>query len=224
MDNAQKEGDPEKKARLYMMAEKVLQTCAGAYMKAEHPEKSDQVQSLLEKAREERELATSLTEILHAPTIISTTTAFTTPLPTKEEAVGLERLEHAAVTANLILNPTELTVGESTELEIELANAGKGQAVLNLIENAIPEGFELTAKPEPYRVEGCNINLKGRRLGPLNAQEVKFGLRPKHRGTFTMAPKITYIDENGKYKTHEPEPVTITVKELGIRGWIKGEK
>jgi hypothetical protein len=207
-----------------MMAEKVLQTSAGAYMKAEHPEKSSQVQRLLEKVREERELALSLTEVLHAPSIVSTTVAFTTPEPTKEEAVGLERFEHAAVTANLILNPTEMTVGESTGVEIELANAGKGQAVLNLIENVIPEGFELTVKPEPYRVEGCNINLKGRRLGPLNAQDVKFGLRPKHRGTFTMAPKITYIDENGNAKSHQPEPVTITVKELGIRGWLKGER
>jgi hypothetical protein len=224
MDNAQKEGDPEKKARLYMMAEKVLQTCAGAYMKAEHPEKSEQVQRLLEKVREERELAVSLTEVLHGPTIVSTTAAFPTPTPTKEEAVGLERFEHASVTANLILDRKELTVGESTELEIELANAGKGQAVLNLIENAIPEGFELTAKPEPYRVEGCNINMKGRRLNPLNAQEVKFSLRPKHKGIFTMAPRITYLDENGNAKSHQPEPIAITVKELGIRGWIKGER
>jgi len=33
-----------------------------------------------------------------------------------------------------------------------------------------------------------------------------------------------YLDENGKYKSHEPEPVPITVKELGIKGWIKGER
>jgi hypothetical protein len=224
MDDAKREKDTEKKARLYMMAEKVLQTSAGAYMKAEHPEKSEQVQRLLEKVREERELATSLTEILHAPTIVSTTTAFTSPSPTEEEAVGLERLEHAAVTANLILNPKELTVGESMELEIELANAGKGQAILNQIENAIPQGFELMVKPELFRVEGCNINLKGRRLNPLNAQEVKFSLRPKHKGTFTMAPRITYLDENGNAKSHQPEPVSITVKELGIKGWIKGER
>ena len=36
--------------------------------------------------------------------------------------------------------------------------------------------------------------------------------------------KVLYLDENGKHKTHEPEPVTITVKELGIKGWLKGER
>ena len=30
------------------------------------------------------------------------------------------------------------------------------------------------------------------------------------------------LDETGNYKSHEPEPVTITVKELGISGWLKG--
>ena len=224
MDDAKEERDPEKKARLYMMAEKVLQTSARTYMKAEHPEKNEQVQRMLEKVREERELATSLTEILHAPTIVSTTTVFATPTPTKEEAVGLERFEHAEVSANLILSPKELNVGESAELEIELANPGKGLALLNQIENAIPEGFELTGKPEPYRVEGCNINLKGRRLGPLKAEEVKFELRPKRKGVFSIAPRIVYLDENGNTKIHQPEPITVTVKELGIKGWLKGER
>jgi hypothetical protein len=35
---------------------------------------------------------------------------------------------------------------------------------------------------------------------------------------------VLYLDESGKYKTHGPEPVTITVKELGIKGWLKGER
>ncbi len=224
MDNAKEERDPEKKARLYMMAEKVLQTSAGAYMKAEHPEKSEQVQRLLEKVREERELAVSLTEVLHAPTIVSTTTVFTTPTPTKEEAVGLERFEHADIQANIITRQKELRVDESLKLEIELVNAGKGPALLVKVTEVIPEGFELTEEPERYRVEDSYLNMKGKRLDPLKTEEVRLSLKPKVQGVFALKPRILYIDENGKYKSHEPEPVTITVKELGIKGWIKGEK
>jgi len=178
----------------------------------------------LEKVKKERELAVSLIEILHAPTTVSTTMAFTIPTSTKEEAVGLEKFEHAEVNTNLIVHPIELVVGENMDIEIELANAGKGQAFLRQIEDVVLEGFELTAKPDPYRVEGQNINLKGRKLEPLKAEEVKFGLRPKHKGIFTIAPRIVYLDENGNYKTHEPEPVIIVVKELGIKGWLKGER
>jgi hypothetical protein len=224
VDNAKEERDPERKARIYAMAEKVLQTCAVAYMKAEHPEKSEQVQTLQEKVREERELAVSLTEVLHAPTIVSTTAAFTTPAPTKEEAVGVERFEHADVQANVIVRQKEVKVGELLSLMIELVNAGKAPALLIKVNEVIPEGFELGEKPETYRVEDSYIDMKGKRLGSLKTEELRLVLKSKALGTFALKPTILYLDENGKYKTHEPEPVSITVKELGIKGWIKGER
>jgi len=224
MDNAQKESDPEKKAKLYTMAEKVLQTSAGSFMKAEHPEKREQVQRLLEKVKEERELALSLSEVLHAPSIVSTTAAFATPAPTDENAVGLERFENADIQANIITRQKELKVGEDLDLEIELVNAGKGPALLTKITEVVPEGFDLTEKPEKYRVEDSYLNMKGKRLDPLKTEEVRIVLRPKAQGVFPLRPRILYLDENGRYKSHEPEPVTITVKELGIKGWLKGER
>jgi hypothetical protein len=224
MDNAKRETDPDKKARLYAMAEKVLQTSAGAFMKAEHPEKREQVLRLLEKVREERELALSLGEVLHAPSIISATAAFATPTPTQENAVGVERFEEADIQANIIVRQKELKVGENLDLEIELINAGKGPALLTKITDVVLEGFELKEKPDNYRVEGSFVNMKGKRLDPLKMEEVKLVLQPRTQGTFPLKPRIMYLDEKGKYKTHEPEPVIITVKELGIKGWLKGER
>jgi hypothetical protein len=224
MDNAEKEKDPDKKAKLYVMIERVLQTAAGSYTKAEHPEKREQILKLLEKAKEEQELAASMTEALHAPSIVSATTAFASPTPTQEEAVGSERFEHADIQANLIIRQKNLNIGESLVLEIELVNAGKGPALLIKVNEVIPEGFELIEKPETYRVEDSYLNMKGKRLDPLKAEELKLILKPRVQGTFRLKPTILYLDENGKYKSHEPEPITITVKELGIKGWLKGEK
>jgi hypothetical protein len=224
MDNAERESDPEKKAKLYIMIERVLQTSAGSYTKAEHPEKREQILKLLEKAKEEQELAASMTEALHAPSIVSATTAFASPTPTKEQPVGSERFEHADIQANIMTRQKELKVGEDLDLEIELVNAGKGPAVLIKVTEVIPEGFDLSQKPEAYRVEDSYLNMKGKRLDPLKTEDVKLVLKPKVQGVFPLKPKILYLDENGKYKTHEPEPVTITVKELGIKGWLKGER
>jgi len=224
MDKAKKEGDPEKKTKLYAITEKVLQTSAGSFMKAEHPEKREQVLRLLDKVKEERELALSISEVLHAPTIISTTTTFSTPTPTHENAVGLERFEHADIQANVITRQRELKIGENLDLEIELVNAGKGPALLIKLAEIIPEGFELTEKPEIYRAEDSYLNMKGKRLDPLKTEEVRLVLKPKVQGVFPLKPRILYLDEDGKYKSHEPEPITITVKELGIKGWLKGEK
>jgi tetratricopeptide (TPR) repeat protein len=224
MDNAARESDPEKKARSYAMAEKILQTSAGSFLRAEHPEKSEQILGLLEKTRKERELALSLTEVLHAPSIVSTTSTFATPTSTREQAVGSERFEHADVQANLIVRQKEIRVGESLSLEVELVNAGKGPALLIKINEVIPQGFELLEKPDTYRVEDSYINMKGKRLDPLKVEELRLVLKPKVLGTFSLKPTILYLDENGKYKSHEPEPVAITVKELGVKGWLKGER
>ena len=224
MDNAKKEEDPEKKAKLYTIAEKVLQTSAGFYMKAEHPEKREQVTRLLDKVREERELAVSIAEVLHAPSVISATASFVAPTPTSEEAVGSERFEHADIQANLIIRQKELKIGENLSIELELVNAGKGFALLTKITEIIPKGFELAEKPDTCRVEDSYINLKGKRLDPLKTEEVKLLLKPTVQGTFSLKPTVLYLDENGKYKSHESEPVPIVVRELGIKSWLKGER
>jgi len=224
IDDAKKEKDPEKKAKLYTMVEKILRQSAASFIKAEQPEKREQSLKLLEKVKEERELAVSLSKVLHAPSIVSTTTAFTTPTPTQESAVGLERFEHADIQANVITRHKELKVGENLDLEIELVNAGKGPALLIKLTEVIPEGFNLTEKPENYRVEDSYLNMKGKRLDPLKTEDVRLVLKAKVQGVFPLKPRVLYLDENGKYKSHEPEPITITVKELGIKGWLKGER
>ncbi len=224
MHQAETETDPRKKAQYYQMAEKLLQASAGSYMKAKHPEKSDQVQRLLDGVKEKRQLALSLAEVLHAPTITSTTTSFSTPTPTHEQAVGLERFEHADVQANLILRVKEVKVDEDVRLAIEVVNAGKAPALLIKVDEVIPQGFEIKEVPEMYTFEDSYINMKGKRLNPLKTEDVKIVVKPRSKGTHVIKPRILYIDETGKYKSHEPEPVTIIVKELGIGGWIKGEK
>jgi len=90
--------------------------------------------------------------------------------------------------------------------------------------STIPEGFEVRRAPEIYRVEDSYVNLKGKQLAPLKTEEIKLILRPATKGTFILKPRVMYLDETGTYRSHEPEPVTVTVKELGITGWIKGEK
>jgi hypothetical protein len=224
MDKAQEEKDPQKKANLYTMAETMLQTSAGSFMKAEHPEKREQVLGLLENVKKKLEFTRSLAEMMHVPTIVSSTASFTLPTPNSEQAVGSERFESADIQANIITSQKEIKIGENLELELELVNAGKGLALLIKVNEIIPKGFDLVEKPENLRVEDSYINMKGKRLQPLKPEEVRLVLKPKTQGTFTLKPTILYLDENGKYKSHEPEPVTITVKELGIKGWIKGER
>ena len=222
MDNAQKEVDPLKRARYYAMAERVLETSAGSYLMAKHPEKSEEVKRLLRRVREERELAATLSEVLHAPITVSTTEAFTAPMPTREEAVGLERFENADIQANIILRKGDVKIGDNIDIEIELVNAGKAPAQLIKVEEIIPEGFEVSSAPDICRVEDSYLDMKGRTLNPLKTAELRLVLKPIRKGTFDLRPRVLYLDEAGKYRSHEPEPATVVVSELGIRGWLRG--
>jgi len=129
-------------------------------------------------------------------------------------AKGLERLEHANIKANLIAHVLKVKVGEDLRLEIELINAGKGPALLMRVEEIIPESFKLIKKPRISRIKNRNLNMKGKRLAPLETEEIRLILRPTIKGTFILKPRIICLDETGKYKSYEPEAVRIEVSEV----------
>ncbi len=214
MDNAKKEMDPEKKARYYMVAEKVLQTSIGSFLKAKHPAKSDQVQQLLEKVRAEKELAISLSEVLYAPTITSSTTSFVTPAQSQERSVGLEKFEHANVQAKLTLPKSEVRVGEDFDLEIQIGNVGKEAVLLARVEEILPKGFELAEIPEARRtLRDTYLDMKGIQLNPRKTEEIRLALRTFQKGTFEVKPRIVYVGETGEQMISKPDSVTIKIRE-----------
>lgn len=219
MDRAAKEQDQEKRARFYMMAEKMLQISATAFGKVHYSGKREHVMQLLKKAKEERELAVSLAEISNAPSILSSTTTFTTRTPGQEKAVGLDRFERAEIQATLKVPQTEVKVGEAIDLEIEIVNAGKEVAQLVKLEQFVPSGFELAEKPEAYTVEDGNMNMKGKWLTPLKTEEVRLVLRAKLGGHFVLRPRILFLDEKSKLRTYEPETVNLVVQETEDRSF-----
>jgi KaiC/GvpD/RAD55 family RecA-like ATPase len=214
METAEGEIDPEKKARYFMMAEKVLQFSVGSFIKAKHPEKIEQVKQILARVREEKELAGMLSDILHAPTIVSSTASFATLTPREEKAVGLESFERANIQATLVPQIQQVKTGEELTLEIHVVNVGKQAVLLGHINEVLPVGLELIAKPGYCHVEDSHVNLKGKRLDPLKTEEISLGFRSSDEGSFEVRPKIAYVDEAGRQLLCEPEPVTIEVSEV----------
>jgi hypothetical protein len=142
--------------------------------------------------------------------------------PLSDKTLGMERFDHAAVQSSVIVRHMEVKIGEDATIELQMINAGKKPATLVKIENVVPEGFELVSAPRPYRLEGNDLHLKGKRLDAMKTEEIELLLRPSRRGSFLLKPRIFYLDEDGSYRYHEPDPVTISVKEIGLRGWIIG--
>jgi predicted ATPase len=208
---------------MYPFANMVLYEYARVYIERDQEGDREKAHTLLSQALEifqkigakkAIEKTMMLVEALHPP-----------PTQIPEKTAVSKSYEYADVLCNIIATPKELKIGESLELEIELANTRKeGAILLTKITEIIPEGFVMAKKPEFYRMEGNCLNMKEKRLGPQETEIVKLVMTPKVQGTLHIKPRILYIDANSKEKTHEPKPTNITVKELGIKGWLKGER
>jgi KaiC/GvpD/RAD55 family RecA-like ATPase len=220
MDTAKREKDPVKEANFYLIAEKVLQISSECFTKAGHMEKTNRIQRLLKKVREDRELALSLSEIFHAPTITSSTASFSTIGPNEEKAVGLERFEHANLQAKLIQHGKEIKVGEDVNLEIQIVNVGKELVLMNKVENILPLGFELVSKPDYCSVEGTAFVIKGKKLSPLITEEIKISLKSFIKGSVEISPRIICFDETGHQITCKLEPVAFNFLEAALPGRI----
>ena len=214
INQAENELDQEKRAKHYQMAENLLQIAAGSFLKAKQPEKTAQVQEILSNVREEKALAVSLSQVMRAPAIASTTQSFAAPTPTSEVSVGLESFEHANVQANLVAGLKEVKVGESFCLSVEFVNAGREPALLLRVDDFVPSNFIVVKKPEIYRIENTTLNMKGKQITPLKLVEAKLVLQPSKKGKYKLNPRVHYLDEHGQNKSLQLKTVEINVEEV----------
>ncbi len=223
MASAEVELEPQKKTRFYHLAEKHLELASKLYKEAGFQSKSDEALRLLKRAHQEKEILLTPAEVFAENPAV--TGAVVAPLSlTRDQALGLEKYEAANVVGNMSLHERELGVGSDLTLELEMANVGKTAAMLLKLENLAPEGLELDRQKIPHRVEDNYIDMKGKRLEYLKTHEVKVPMKATRKGTFEIHPRVLFVDEKGNYRSYDFEPVALTVRELGISGWLKGPK
>ena len=220
--DAESEKEPRKKTELFHFAEKHLQLAAKLYGQAGFSKKRDEALRHLEKAREEKELLlTPLDALSENP---PTTSPISPVSLLRDRSIGLERFETANVVGSANIHEKEVGVGSRVMVELEMANVGKTPAILVNLENLIPDGFDLDRETSTEKVKDGIIDLKGKRLEYMRTHEIKVPMTATRKGSFLIRPKIIFVDEKGNRGSYELEPATVTVKELGISGWLKGPK
>jgi uncharacterized repeat protein (TIGR01451 family) len=212
--------DSEKESRLYLMAEKVLRDSADSFTKAKYPVKTEQVQGLLHRVREQREMSLSLGDVFHAPNITSSTYSFATLSPNEEKAVGLERFENGEIQTKIVQHGTEFKVGEVITFEIQIMNIGKKAVSLNRIENLLPAGLQLVGKPDYSSLENLNLSLRGKRLDSLQTDEIKIAFRSIKKGATEIKPRIVCIDETGRQFFYDTDYVSFQISETSLPGRV----
>jgi len=217
---AETERDPEKKTKLFHLAERHVERAVGLYDKAGFVKKKEEAQELMGRARDEIQLLMSPLEALSGSPAGSEA-----PISlTQDQALGMEILQGASVTGNFTLSKRELGVGCSVTLELDMVNVGKSPAVLLKLEGVVSEGLDFEEGNASLRRVDSDIELKGKRLDYMNSHEIRIVLRARRKGTFEVKPKVLFMDERGVLGSFKLNPITVIVRELGISGWLKGPK
>lgn len=210
MSKAETEIIHDEKIQQYQLAEKYLERSAQLYEKAGYTGKRDETLKALAKVKEKREFALSLSEAFKPPTVASSTTVFSVPASTKEEAVGLERFEHANIQAYLSA-PEEAALGDEFQVRMDIANVAKETGLLVRIDELIPAAFEVVKEPAPCLMEGKSLNARGKQLAPQKVESLTISLKATQTGNFQLSPQVIYVDELGKFKRFKCEAVQVTI-------------
>ncbi len=197
INNALKEIEPDKKAKNYLAAERLLELSAGIYEKAGYSSRKREVLEALRKVKQERQVTLSLVEVFAAPSIVSNSTALSVLSPTREEPAGLSEFQ----TANVQIVPTipnEIISEEEFQIRLDLINTGNESATIHKIENLIPKGLTVSQNESISFEENGMLDFKGKRLQPMQIYSINFLCKAVEIGHIDFHPKVIFSDKSGK--------------------------
>jgi len=222
---AQAEGtlQAQEKGSLYALTERSFEAAAQLYGEAGYIGKQEEASRHLGHAREKRRVFTSPAEALDAAVVLQVAQGQVAPSLTRDQSLGIEQFEASNVQAKLVVDRSEVAIGETSQLRVELVNAGRASAVLVKVSELTPSKFGMELIGEKYRVEDGAISLKGLRLNPFDTAEIGVQLKTNRSGEFVIQPRIHYLDDQGRYQQHQPQPVIIIVQDLGGEARARAE-
>jgi KaiC/GvpD/RAD55 family RecA-like ATPase len=141
--------------------------------------------------------------------------------PTSEEAeLYLRDKAIPNIRARIALEKSDMELGESVHLEIELQNVGKAPVLLERVEEIIPNGFELVAHSDTCDIANTSLEMHGRKLSPYETLNLGVTLRATGKGSYVIAPRISFMCETGRRISCKPEPASISVSETILPGRV----
>lgn len=146
---------------------------------------------------------------------------FRRPESSRDEASYLETHILQSLKAKIIVDRTDFQVGEDFRLGIQLENIGKTPVSIAKIDGLIPPDSELCRIPGSYNLIGTFLDSHGRTLSPGASENIEVVIRPTHKGTFLIAPRVVYANSVGLQMSVNAEPITILVSETILPNRIR---
>ncbi len=159
-----------------------------------------------------------------SPDYIDEFTAVASQVQNRLQLVAEEEVsERAEIRGKVTLEKSWVRLGDEVRVDLELVNVGKAPATLQRVENVIPSGLSIRQLPEGLHLEEHSLPLKQKRLATLDTINLRIVAVAEEKGDHLFKPRIYYKDESGRERHYEPDTAPLSVRELGISGWLKGK-
>ena len=123
--------------------------------------------------------------------------------PSTQRISGVKKLEPAKLEAKLVVQATDIRVGDDLNLSIQVANLGKDPVSVTKVESILPIDFRLVDMPENCSFENSQLVIERKPLGPAEKDEIQIKLKAFKTGNFELKPKIIFVDEIGNRIPYE---------------------
>ena len=117
--------------------------------------------------------------------------------------------EHAKVQLSVMAS-RKTQIGEHFEMRLDLVNVGRNAALLGKIEGVIPSGLRVVNHTSFCSFQNGNVIMKEKSVGPFQVETIKLKLKATQIGTYSLNPKVTYMNELGQTKTSAAKTFTIS--------------
>jgi tetratricopeptide (TPR) repeat protein len=201
--------DQKERTSLHDRAEKSLQTAAQMFEKAGYVARQEETIRHLSSMIEQRQLDTS-SYLISAPVIQSVSRLATQTL-TQELPTGGETDSTLPIQGALNGPKEPLQVGQEYQAQLTILNTGERIAILERVENLGQPSLDIQSGQPEYRLVDGNLELNGKRLPSLAAQELPLRITPRQAGSFTLQPRILSVSTQGDLTIHPVPAFAIEV-------------
>ncbi len=114
----------------------------------------------------------------------------------------------------VISDKSDVLVGETFGLDIEITNIGRIPVAIDGIEEILPLGIQLTKHPVHYDFGDSYLDMNRKVLKPAMTERLRLSALTFEKGTFTISPRTLYTDAKGTQRLLNLEPITIKAEEV----------
>jgi KaiC/GvpD/RAD55 family RecA-like ATPase len=201
--------DPKERVSLQEQAEKSLQIAAQMFERSGHAARQEDTIRHLHSMIEQRQLGISR-PTLSAP-VIQSVSGLATQTLTQELLIGSEVASAPPLQAALKGPEKPLRIGEEYQLPLTVLNTGERLAILVRIENLSYPGLDIQSGTPDFSLVNGNLELGGKRLPSLAAQEVPLRVTPRRAGSYRLKPRILSVSTQGDLTIHSVPTLALDV-------------